>query len=354
MLDEATRSASAGRRRSVLQSAAAIVIVMAGLKAAASIVIPVLLAALIAVVCIPPVRRLQRLGLPTLLAVLLVFVVAALVLLVVSAILGTSVRSFNASLPAYRELLEDFLRERLAPLLGERFALDQRLADAFDADGILQLVGNTTTALLTLLSSTLLILVLAAFMLFEASALPSKLRRALGGPQADISQYEGMARIVYEYVSLKAWLSLLTGLLATVLTAAIGIDYPLLWGLVAFLFNFVPNVGSVVAAIPPVLLALLQYGTATAVAVTIGYLVINTAIGTILEPRLMGRRLGLSTLVVFLSLVVWGWVLGPVGMLLSVPLTMVVKIVCESRDDLRFFAVLLGPASERDTRPPPT
>jgi predicted PurR-regulated permease PerM len=170
----------------------------------------------------------------------------------------------------------------------------------------------------------------------------------MGGPQADISDYEGMARAVFAYMSIKAVLSFATGALAALITWVAGVDFPLLWGLLAFLFNFVPSVGSIIAAIPPILLALLQDGVPTGVGVAVGYLVINVVIGTVLEPRVMGRRLGLSTLVVFLSLVVWGWVLGPVGMLLSVPLTMVVKIVCESREELRFVATLLGPASERD------
>jgi predicted PurR-regulated permease PerM len=350
MVEEARGGGPVARRRSVVHTAAAVVVVIAGLKAAASLVIPILLAALIALICVPPVRRLQAAGVPTLPAVLLVFAVVALVLLLVSAIVGSSVRSFNAALPAYRANLDAVVHDRLAPLLGERFASSERLAEAFDTGGVMQLVGNLTTALLGLVSSTLLILVIAALMLFEASALPAKLRRAMGGPQADISDYEGMARAVFAYMSIKAVLSFATGALATLITWVAGVDFPLLWGLLAFLFNFVPSVGSIIAAIPPILLALLQDGVPTGAGVAAGYLVINVAIGTVLEPRVMGRRLGLSTLVVFLSLVVWGWVLGPVGMLLSVPLTMVVKIVCESREELRFVAILLGPASERDVR----
>jgi len=125
-----------------------------------------------------------------------------------------------------------------------------------------------------------------------------------------------------------------------------GVDFPVLWGVVAFALNFVPNVGSIVAAIPPILLAFVQYGWERAVVVAVGYIVINTVIGNVLEPRLMGRKLGLSSLVVWLSLVFWGWVWGPVGMLLSVPLTMLVKLLLERSDDLRWVAVLLGPAGE--------
>lgn len=354
MSGEAHERAAGTPHRGVLETAAAIVIVIAGLKAAAGVVVPILLAAMIALVCVPPVRRLERFGVPPVLAVLVVFVVVAVVLSVASAIVGTSVRGFNAALPSYREHLDALLRERIAPLLGDRFALDTWLAGAIDTGALLSFVGNTTSAVLGLLSRTLVILLVAALMLFEASALPSKLRRARGGPAADISDFEDMARGVYDYMSLKALLSLATGALAGAITWVSGVDFPLLWALVAFLFNFVPNIGSIIAAVPPVLLALLQHGMPTALGVTAGYLVINVGIGTLLEPRVMGRRLGLSTLVVFLSLILWGWVLGPVGMLLSVPLTMVVKIVCESRPHLRSVAILLGPAGESEDAPPPS
>jgi predicted PurR-regulated permease PerM len=119
-----------------------------------------------------------------------------------------------------------------------------------------------------------------------------------------------------------------------------------LWGLVAFLFNFVPNIGSIIAAVPALLLALVQLGPGPALAAGAGYLVVNIVMGNVVEPRFMGRGVGLSTLVVFLSLVFWGWVLGPVGMLLSVPLTMVVKLALEANPETRWIAVLIGPDVE--------
>jgi predicted PurR-regulated permease PerM len=118
--------------------------------------------------------------------------------------------------------------------------------------------------------------------------------------------------------------------------------------LIAFLLNYIPTVGSIIAAIPAVLLSLILVGTAGhAVLVTLGYVVVNTLFGNILEPNLMGRRLGLSTLVVILSLLFWGWAWGPLGALLSVPLTVVVKIWLENTHDLKWVAILL------DKAPPP-
>ena len=125
-----------------------------------------------------------------------------------------------------------------------------------------------------------------------------------------------------------------------------GIDFPVLWGLLAFILNFVPNVGSILAAIPAVLLAIIQLGFMKAGIIVLGYLTVNVTIGSILEPRLLGKGLGLSPLIVFLSLVFWGWVLGPVGMLLSVPLTMIAKIALENSEGTKWISILMGSESE--------
>ena len=125
----------------------------------------------------------------------------------------------------------------------------------------------------------------------------------------------------------------------------------MLWSVTAFLFNFIPNIGSIIAAVPAVLLAFVQLGPTTAGLAAIGYVVTNMVMGNVIEPRFMGRGLGLSTLVVFLSLIFWGWLLGTVGMLLSVPLTMIVKLALESSDDSRWLALLLAGNEEHNQLP---
>ena len=126
-----------------------------------------------------------------------------------------------------------------------------------------------------------------------------------------------------------------------------GLDFPLLWGLLAFLLNYIPNIGSIIAAVPAVLLALVQIGPGRAIVIAGGYVAINLLIGNLIEPRVMGQGLGLSTLVVFLSLIFWGWVLGPVGMLLSVPLTMTLVMALESQEDTRRYALILTRSKSR-------
>jgi predicted PurR-regulated permease PerM len=127
--------------------------------------------------------------------------------------------------------------------------------------------------------------------------------------------------------------------------AIIGVDFPLLWGFLAFLLNFIPNIGSIIAAIPAVLLSLVQIGVPSAIATAIAFLIINIVIGNIVEPSLMGRNLGLSPLIVFVSLIFWGWLLGTVGMLLATPLTMAIKIIFDNMDETKHIGLMLGDES---------
>jgi predicted PurR-regulated permease PerM len=187
-----------------------------------------------------------------------------------------------------------------------------------------------------------------AFILLEVAGLPRKLRRAIGDPNADLSRYANLLDEVKRYVVIKTYLSVAVGVSLGVFVGLMGVDFPVLWGLVAFFLNYVPNIGAVMAAVPAVLLALLQNGLGNAIGISSGYLVVHLLIGNVIEPRLLGKEMGLSTLVVFLSLVFWGWLWGPMGMLLSVPLTMIVKILLESSEQFSPVASLMDqPLSQR-------
>ena len=199
------------------------------------------------------------------------------------------------------------------------------------------------SGLANVLSNTFIILITVAFMLLEASRFPAKLRAALGDNNPVLSNIQQIVADVRRYMVIKSMTSALTGILVSTLLMVLEIPYPFLWGLLAVLFNFVPNIGSIIASIPAILLALISEDpVATATLVAVGYVIINCFISYAIEPRFMGQGLGLSTLVVFLSLVFWGWVLGPVGMLLSAPLTMIVKITLENSEDLKWLAVMMG------------
>jgi AI-2 transport protein TqsA len=144
----------------------------------------------------------------------------------------------------------------------------------------------------------------------------------------------------------KTLISVATGLAIWLWLLILGVDYPVLWGTLAFLLNYVPNIGAIIAAVPAFLLALLQLGVGFALLTVLGFVVVNTGLGNLIEPKLMGRRLSLSALVVFLSMVFWGWILGPIGMILSVPMTSLVKVALESFEGTHGLAIMMGSDTE--------
>ena len=330
----------------LLISAAALVVVIAGMQAAASLLVPFLLAAFIAIVCLPPMNWLVRHRIPAGLAIVLITIALLLVGSLVAAFVGASIADFSQNLPTYQSRLNEQTNSLVAWLSGFGLEMNMELLrGSLDPSAAMGLAGRLLTGLGNALANTFLIVLTVIFLLIEAAALPHKWA-AMGRYAPSTENFSSFVASVNAYMSIKGWVSLATGAIVAIWLAMLGVDYPMLWGLVAFLFNFVPNIGSVIAAIPAVLLALVQLGPGMAMAVGAGYVVVNIVMGNVVEPRFMGRGVGLSTLVVFISLVFWGWVLGPVGMLLSVPLTMIVKLALEAQENTRWIATLLGPDIE--------
>jgi AI-2 transport protein TqsA len=333
----------------LLVTCAALVVVIAGMRAAAPLLTPLLLSIFLAVLTAPLMFYLCERGLPTVVALLLV--VSALVVFGVGlgALIGGSLNAFSANLPGYEESLKTQAGELRLWLESVGLSLPQEtFRDLIDPSRAMKLAAQLISGLGGVLADAFLILLTVIFLLFEAAQLPAKLNAVLGGSENSMQRLESIARNINRYTAIKALTSLLTGVGIALCLLVIGVDYPILWGLLAVLLNFVPNIGSIIAAVPAVLLAQVQLGPAAALWTVAAYLVINGLVGNLLEPRVMGRGLGLSTLVVFVSLVFWGWVLGPVGMFLSVPLTMTLKIALDSSSETRPAAVLLGSEVPRD------
>ncbi|MCY4214020.1 MAG: AI-2E family transporter, partial [Gammaproteobacteria bacterium] len=248
--------------------------------------------------------------------------------------------------PFYQERLTLMFSAALAWLesLGVVLSRDL-LIENFNPGTAFTLAGNALAGLGAALSNSFLILLTVIFMLAEANSFPRKLRDVLSQPEQSMPHFVRFAENVNRYMAIKTTVSMATGLVVALMLAALGIDFPLLWGILAFMLNFVPTIGSIIAAVPAVLLALVELGPLPALLAGSGYVALNILFGNFIEPRFMGRGLGLSTLVVFLSLVLWGWVFGPVGMLLSVPLTMTAKIALEANPATEWLARLLGPAT---------
>ena len=353
MTDHRTASGMSVR---YLVAAACLVIIIAGLRAAAELILPFLIAVFLAVVNVPLMNWLVRMKVPKPLAVALTVLSAVAVVAALVAVVAGSINQLTAAAPAYQARLRELTTSAMAfgMQLGlpveEWTSLDLAPTGMFDLIG--GVIGDTVRTVGSFLSNTFLVLLTVIFILFEAAGFSRKIAAAFGTPQDSFNQLTRMAGQVQTYLVVKTAVSAATGLTVGIWVALMGLDFPLLWGVLAFLFNFIPTLGSIVAAVPAVMLAIVQFGPGRAAVIAAGYLAVNIIFGNGIEPTLMGRRLGLSTLVVFSSLVFWGWVWGPIGMLFSVPLTMVVKIALENSRDFCWVAVLLeaNPAPSSATK----
>ncbi len=329
----------------VLVSVASFVVVVAGLKAAGDILLPLMFAVFLSVLVWPLVAGLVKLRIPKGLAILVALLLVAGVMLGGTAIVTDAVADFTASLPTYQAPLEAEVARLNAWLVSMEVPPIVELETFVQPSAILGTVRAVALAIASILSNVLMVVIAMAFILLEASELGTKVEAAFGEREGQ-SWIADAADRVQRYLGLKTVFSLATGLTLGLFTGWIGLSFPVLWGLIAFVLNFVPAIGSIVAAVPAVTLALVELGPGGAVVVAIAYLVVNFSIGNMIEPRVMGRRLGLSPFVVILSLLFWGYVWGPGGTLLGVPLTVIVKLVLESSPNTRWLAMLLAGATE--------
>jgi AI-2 transport protein TqsA len=334
-----------------LLTAAAFVIVVAGMRASAGILVPFLLAVFVAVICAPLYQAMTRRHVPAALAILGIVLVMLAAVLVMAGVLERAINSISGRLPQYQAAL--FAQtDRLWQWL-EAYGVDvpdATLREYFDPQWLLRYLGAIASTLGDVLIITFIIVIVAIFILLEGSALPDKIRRMDGLSFETWTRLRQIVADVRRYMFLKTMMSLLTGALIALWLLVRGIEFPILLGVLAFALNYIPTIGSIVAAIPGILLAFIEFGLGTAALTTLAYIVINIGVSNGIEPRYLGNGLGLSPLVVILSVLFWGWVLGAMGMLIAVPLTMTVKIALESSDDTRWLAVLMSGRPRRRRR----
>jgi len=329
----------------ILLGAASTVIIIAGLVMGASLLIPIVFALFLAVLCFPSVSWLEARRVPRPFAVALT-AMAVLVLLAGPGLLITAtVREFATEVPAYQARLTQiqatvvrWVSEHSEQWLPEDQRIDTTLMTRyFDPAQAFDFLVNTLSNVVSLLSASFLVVLVAAFMLLEGS-------RRTGAATVPGPMGRHLDRIIHDmqiYLQVKTIVSLGTGLAAGLWCAVLGVDFAMLWGLLAFLLNYIPNLGSIVAAVPPGLVALIQLGPAMSGLLVVGYVGLNTIFGSVLEPFLLGRQLRFSPLAVVLAVIIWGWMWGLAGALLAMPMTMLIKIVLEQSDDLRWVARLL-------------
>jgi len=326
---------------------ASFVIVVAGMKAASSILVPFFLAVFIAVICAPPLFWLQRKGVPKVLALVLILVAILIVGLLFGALIGPSLNDFLRSLPDYQERLSTHITALIGWLREKGVNIPAKeVPRTLHPGWVMNLAGGIFSALSSVLTNGFLILLTVVFILLEVADFPKKLRAVLKNPERSLSTIEKFSQSAKRYLVIKTLISATIGLVIWLWLLILGVDYPVLWGTLSFLLNYVPNIGSIIAALPVALLALVQLGVGSALLTVLGFVVVHIVVGNIIEPKLTGKGLSLSTLVVFLSLVFWGWVLGPIGMILSVPMTSLVKIALESYEETQGLAIMLGSGTE--------
>ncbi|HLF20165.1 MAG TPA: AI-2E family transporter [Bacteroidota bacterium] len=323
--------------------AAALAIIIFGINQAQSVVSMFLVSGFLALIGTPPVLWLERKHVPSALAVTIVMATIIILLLITGVVVGASLSSLSEALPFYQKHLEEQILA-LKPMLASKkiIVTDKVLLEYFNPGPVLGLAVGLLTGMGVAISSTVLILLVVTFILLEASSFPIKLRAVLGNPHQVFPQFTKFVNDIKRYMILKTILNIIAGVFVTLWLFFLGVDFPVLWGFVAFLLHYIPNLGSVICAVPAVLLAFIEYGLGHAVLVAVGYIVVGFTLGNVVEPRLMGRKLGLSTLVVFLSLILWGSLLGPIGVVLCIPFTMTLKFGLEMNEDTRWIAVLLG------------
>jgi AI-2 transport protein TqsA len=329
---------------------AAVVVIIYGMQMAKEFLVPFLVAVFLALISVRPMLWLLRKRVPSFLAALMIVSAILLTLAMVGTILGSSIAEFTAALPGYQAQL-DVIVDGAIDFGAKHLNIDESiesLGDMIDPGWAMGLVATILNSLRGVLTNTFLIIFTMIFMLLEVSSVDAKVAAAFGRSADSLERPREFLHNLGRYLGIKTVVSTATGLCAGVLTWSIGLDFPLLWAMLAFLLNYIPTIGSIIAAVPAVLLALVQLGPGAAGATAIGFAGINVVFGNVVEPRLMGYGVGLSPLIVFVGLVFWGWVFGPVGMLLSVPLTMTLKLILESDEQTRWIAILIG--SERDAQ----
>jgi AI-2 transport protein TqsA len=332
---------------STIINIAALIIIFAGVIYAKSIITPILLALFISIICAQPVAWLAKKGLPRWLALTIVVFGMIALFSGLTYLIGGALSSFSGNLTRYESTLTSISNSFIQFLNEKGLKIPEgQIASILQPAKILEFTAGALNTLFTMMGTTFLIFLIILFILMEFGSFSVKAKAIQIESDRSISYISTILHNIRNYLGIKTLLCLAVGILMYFALLIIGVDYPLLWALIAGLMNYIPNIGSIIASIPTVLFALVQLGLGGALW-TLGLsMVVHNVLGNFVEPRIMGKGLGLSTLVVFLSLLFWGFLLGMVGMFLSVPITMTIKIILEQSEKTKWIAILLGTPAE--------
>ncbi|MCL2006225.1 MAG: AI-2E family transporter [Planctomycetaceae bacterium] len=370
-----------------LLASAAIIVILAGLKAAQDLIAPLFLAVFFALILTPPLRWLKKKGLSEFIAIITLSTFVFMLGLGIVLLFSNSLTHFTKKLPVYtekvstayttidtwindaadrfqnigesiyqfnpieqnrdeavdeEEYVEEYIEADMVPDILPTSRERLSLSNVIPVNDLISLVQFGINRLLNIATVSTLVIIMLVFMLVEAARIPDKVKEAFEGRDLSNEYLQKIADDTWNYMKIKTIICFLTGLSTAIVLWILGVEYAALWGMLMFFLNYIPNIGQIIASIPPILLALIDGGLSLGIWVTLWLIIINSFWGLCVEPRYMGQGLGISSLVVLLSLIFWGWLLGPVGMFLSAPLTMVVKIVLQNDAKTKWIAVLLS------------
>ena len=335
------------KRNSSVLDFAGFIIVIAGLMYATSIVTSLLMAFFISIIFAQPIQWLKKKKVPQGLAISIVFLLIVALFFGFGEIIATSFSSFSQDVPAYTKNLNE-MRDSMLEFMDNRgvHIANVEMRNMFDPSKVINFTSTLLGQLGGLMGNAFTIFFLALFLLLEIDSISIKAKAIMKENTGSLSYLDVIGDSIRHYLSIKTMTSLLTGVLIWICLKIIGVDYAIIWALIAFLLNYIPNIGSIIAAVPAILFALIQLGFGGVIWTTATFVAVNMIIGNAVEPKMMGQGLGLSTFIVFLSLLFWGFILGTVGMFLSVPLTMAIKIMLEQNPNTRWIAIVLGTQGE--------
>ena len=342
---------SSTKTGNILVYSASFIIIITGLHLAKAIIVPFLLSIFITIITAPIMFWLRKKHVPKFISYLLVLTIVILIFSILGHIITSSFDALLKDIPIYTEKLRDTAIAILnwAKSFGYNIPKEQIL-EYINPSYLFNFTAKTIGNIGSILTYTLLIFIIITFMLFEYDTFSQKIQVISGNSKRSVLPFIRITSNIKHYILIKTITSIITGILVALMLITFDIDYPILWGLLAFLLNYIPTIGSIIAALPALLLAAISGDLSTFIWVTVSYLVINNGISNFAEPKILGDELGISTLVVFLSLVFWGWIFGPIGMLLSVPITLTIKVALDSKPETKWLGILLGSAKSLHNR----
>ena len=327
---------------------ASFVVIIAGIKIASQVVVILFLAIFISSIFSTLLKVFQKRRIPKIFSYFIILLIVIIIGLMLAYVINISLKDFISNLPFYEEKFKTTILNLIHYAQDSGFQIDKaKIMETLSFGSFFGFTTNIIGSIGSFLSKPILLVIGVAFILAESKSFQTKLRVIFRNNAKKLEHFNLFSFNIQKYFVVKSFTSFLTGFIITLVLMFFGVDYPILWGVIAMLFNFIPVVGSIIASIPAILLTFMNLDLNTTIWVIILYVVINISISNILEPKLMGKELGLSPLIIFFSLIFWGYILGIVGMFLAVPITMTLKIAFDSNTSTHWLGILMSDLSRK-------